>query len=48
MALKSFVEIYPDLKERAVAVHNFVNFEQIRALALEEENEIDRTKTVIV
>ena len=47
-ALKSFVEIYPDLNDRAVAIHNFVNFEQIRALALEEENEIDRTKTVVV
>lgn len=42
------MEIYPDLKDRAVAIHNFVNFEQIRALALEEENEIDRTKTVVV
>ena len=36
------------MKERAVAIHNFVNFEKIRALALEEENEIDRTKTVVV
>lgn len=42
------MEIYPDLKERAVAIHNFVNFEKIRALALEEEREIDRTKMVVV
>lgn len=36
------------MKDKAVAIHNFVNFEKIRALALEEENEIDRTKTVVV
>ena len=47
-ALKSFVELYPNQKDRAVAIHNLVNFEQIRALSLEEESEIDKTKTVVV
>ena len=47
-ALKSFVELYPNLNDRAIAIHNLVNVEQIRALSLEEENEIDRAKMVVV